>query len=52
MKIFVIARREHSDRRGNPSCLGGRGQLVSSFSGLQWIATSYALAMTNCEELK
>jgi len=28
-----------SDRRGNPSCLGGRGRPVSSLAGSQWIAT-------------
>jgi len=24
--VFVIARKERSEGRGNPSCLGGRGQ--------------------------
>ena len=28
-----------SDRRGNPSCPGGGGRLVSSLTGSQWIAT-------------
>ena len=37
--LFVIARRERSDRRGNPSCLEERVRLVSSLTGSQWIAT-------------
>jgi len=37
--LFVIARRERSEGRGNPSYLGGRERLVSSLTGSQWIAT-------------
>ena len=36
---FVIARRERSEGRGNPSCLGGRGRVVHSVTGSRWIAT-------------
>ena len=34
----VIARRTKR-RRGNPSCLEGRGRVVCSLTGSQWIAT-------------
>ena len=36
---FVIARKERSERRGNPSYLEGDERLVSSLTGSQWIAT-------------
>jgi hypothetical protein len=42
----VIARRERSDRRGNPSCLGKNGGVCGSLIEGQWIATGSALAMT------
>ena len=43
---FVIARKERSERRGNPSCLAQRLRLVSLLAGSQWIATGFTLAMT------
>jgi len=36
---IVIARRERSEGRGNPSCLGERGRVVCSLTKGQWIAT-------------
>jgi hypothetical protein len=36
---FVIARRERSEGRGNPSCLGESGRVGGSVTEDQWIAT-------------
>ena len=47
--LFVIARKERSERRGNPSYREGRERLVSPLPGSQWIATGFTLAMTNSE---
>jgi hypothetical protein len=44
--VFVIARKERSDRRGNPlGAMGAYGQ-CGTLPDSQWIATGYALAMT------
>ena len=39
--LFVIARRERSEGRGNPSCLACRVRLLSSLPVSQWIATGF-----------
>ena len=46
MISFVIARKERSERRGNPlDALVAYGESWS-LTDSQWIATGYALAMT------
>ncbi len=42
----VIARRERSDRRGNPLHAMGVYRVCPPITGSQWIATGEALAMT------
>ena len=50
----MIKRGSASDRRGNPSGLAQRGQLVSSLTGSRWIATGFRprddKAFCHCEE--
>jgi hypothetical protein len=39
--LLVIARRERSKRRGNPSCLEASLRVSGSFTLMQWIATGF-----------
>ena len=40
MRFLILSLRGGQyGRRGNPSCLGGRGRVVCSFTEGQWIAT-------------
>jgi hypothetical protein len=44
--IFVIARKERSEGRGNPLDVMDAYGECGLLPGSQWIATGYALAMT------
>ena len=46
--IFVIPRKERSERRGNPLYAMDAFEQCGSLPSSQWIATGYALAMTRC----
>jgi hypothetical protein len=50
--VFVIAKKERSEGRGNPSVIeDASGRVVCSFIEGQWIATGYALTMKNKDVL-
>ena len=41
---IVIARKERSEGRGNPSSLAEHGRLLSSLTGLHWVVAGFQLS--------